>query len=573
MQRTVVNALAFVFFFIQCHRFNASKNLQQLLAEDDGSTAPSTYFSELLLGGLHISSFLSNNWEQRPLHVENDPTHFDGLLTEADIYKVVEANPSFVASASRARFAQRGFDNASAVALKDIDRLATYLSSGHTAVIDSFEMLWPPARYVVNAIENALKIETQANLYFTPANSTPAFRVHFDTQDIFVIQLCGRKRWDVFEPMTKLPTALHTPDQWDDYESLLRRWLKRKRKKSQRKKKVGPTSYTLKVGHVLFIPRGHAHDVVSVSERDPSIHLSLSIKTADRSLWVHALGDLLDAYIHINPLMQQYPQFLAAMRSAMDSFVRKAPLSLRSSRFPRYYGHTITAPGQAGLFAPAPDQDELIARYDSLMTSFIATATTTGRDGAALGEALSILQTAAPSLWHAVHERPKLFLVAFQRAWPSPGSALLSAGSSEESMEEKEGECTQRALFVGAPKVASILLDAPLFAPFLKASDRKKLEAGKHCMLLVAPTSAPSVPIFTENASPFRVASKDVNYLLLPTTVREAVKVALRASGNEPVGPDQLPGVSEEEATQLLQQLLQSRALSRSQRMTGGAVL
>jgi hypothetical protein len=577
----MLSALTWSAIFMGCHCLGASKTLRQLLADDGGDTAPSVYFSELLLGGRPPSTFVADFWERRPMHVQNNATHFDGLLTEADIFSLVAANPGFFASASRARFARRGEDNISAVAILNRDRLAANLALGHTAVIDSFEMLWPRALYLVNSIANTLKIETQANLYFTPANATPAFRVHFDTQDIFVVQLQGSKRWDIHEPTVKLPTALHTPDRWDDYEQSLRQRPKRKKSKSKkskrRKKQSKPRSYTLSPGHVLFIPRGFAHDVVSASPHEPSIHLSISIKTAERSLWVHALTDLLDVYVLANPRMRDYPQFLAAIREAVDSFVRKAPPSLRSSRFPQHYDQVMTADG---LGSP-----ELMGRYNSLMDTFVAAAaydSAHDSNAAALKETLSILQTAAPSLWHAVHERPKLFAVLFQQAWPAGlvagatptmtehGTNLLDTPHSIEAEDggEGTGECatttTAPPLLVSkAPKVASLVLEAPLFAPFLKQEDRSQLEAGDHFVLLLSPTAVPTALNFSQGASPWRVEAGDVNYLLLPMALRESVQLALDADTKEPVGPEQLLGNTKTEATRLLRRLLRSGALTK----------
>ena len=45
---------------------------------------------------------------------------------------------------------------------------------------------------------------TQCNAYVTPPGSQ-GFAPHHDTHDVFVLQVDGHKRWNIYEPLIRLP--------------------------------------------------------------------------------------------------------------------------------------------------------------------------------------------------------------------------------------------------------------------------------------------------------------------------------------------------------------------------------
>jgi hypothetical protein len=104
----------------------------------------------------------------------------------------------------------------------------------------------------------------RANLYCTPANSR-GFDLHFDTHEVFVLQLLGKKQWQIFEPTTALPLDFvpargggKTSQDIDEAEvgSLVLEEL-------------------LKPGDCLYLPRGFVHQAESRDE--PSVHLTIGV--------------------------------------------------------------------------------------------------------------------------------------------------------------------------------------------------------------------------------------------------------------------------------------------------------
>ncbi|QBF24910.1 cupin [Pseudomonas tructae] len=85
-----------------------------------------------------------------------------------------------------------------------------------------------------------------------------SFRCHWDTRDVFAIQLIGRKRWTVYEP--SLISPLYT-QQSKDYEQ-------------QHPCPVQPyMDFILEAGDVFYLPRGWWHNPLPVGE--PTFHLAL----------------------------------------------------------------------------------------------------------------------------------------------------------------------------------------------------------------------------------------------------------------------------------------------------------
>lgn len=109
-----------------------------------------------------------------------------------------------------------------------------------------------------------------ANTYLTPPNSQ-AMNPHADDREVFVIQLCGSKHWEVFEDVPiYMPyhheqvgkSGLHVPKEVLEGDCSI--------------------STTLQPGDVLYIPRGHVHQAHCTDSL--SFHVTIAIATFDWTL-------------------------------------------------------------------------------------------------------------------------------------------------------------------------------------------------------------------------------------------------------------------------------------------------
>lgn len=118
--------------------------------------------------------------------------------------------------------------------------------------------------------------------------SKDSFRCHWDTRDVFAIQLIGRKRWIVYEP--SLVSPLYT-QQSKDYEQQY---------------PCPPTPYMdfiLEAGDVFYLPRGWWHNPLPLGEA--TFHLALGTfpaYTMDYLSW----------------MLKQMPGFVGARQSLVE---------------------------------------------------------------------------------------------------------------------------------------------------------------------------------------------------------------------------------------------------------------
>lgn len=112
-----------------------------------------------------------------------------------------------------------------------------------------------------------------------------SFRAHWDTRDVFAIQLIGRKRWIVYEPSMESPLYMQ---QSKDYEHLYPC------------PKKPYMDFILEAGDIFYLPRGWWHNPLPVGEE--TFHLAVGTFPAyaiDYAQWV----------------FQKLPELLAARKS------------------------------------------------------------------------------------------------------------------------------------------------------------------------------------------------------------------------------------------------------------------
>lgn len=150
--------------------------------------------------------------------------------------------------------------------------LAQY-ASGATVVLQSLHRLWPPTIDFAWELGTILRQPVQVNAYVIPRGSR-GFEMHYDTHDVFVLQVAGRKRWRVHEPVLPDPLKRQLWDGQADEVAAV---------------PDGPAvlDVLLSPGDALYLPRGWLHDT-EIEESD-SLHLSVGIRALTRYALVDEL--------------------------------------------------------------------------------------------------------------------------------------------------------------------------------------------------------------------------------------------------------------------------------------------
>lgn len=151
--------------------------------------------------------------------------------------------------------------------------LIEQLRAGATLVLDSVDELSDPVGELARRLEHDLRERTQVNLY-AGCGVTHGFDVHWDDHDAFIVQVAGRKFWRIHGPTR--PAPLHRdvePPGSPPAEPI--------------------DEFMLEAGDVLYVPRGHWHDVAAVGEL--SLHLTIGFNPATGIDLVTWLADRLRA--------------------------------------------------------------------------------------------------------------------------------------------------------------------------------------------------------------------------------------------------------------------------------------
>src|SRR5258708_2885790 len=165
----------------------------------------------------HVADvFFRDTWEKRPFLVARaDSHHYDGLLSMGDIDKIIAfSRPKFTdmtafrAAAPKPSTFVRGLladqPPVSPVINPGIAELRQVFDQGKSVVIMAMQQRWPTVAELCRNLETVFHCPVHSNMYLTPPGSQ-GFAPHFDTHEVFVVQLDGAKQWRLYDAVEPLP--------------------------------------------------------------------------------------------------------------------------------------------------------------------------------------------------------------------------------------------------------------------------------------------------------------------------------------------------------------------------------
>lgn len=245
--------------------------------ERSGTIAPAAedITFEDLIAPLDRAEFLADYWEKKPFVSRGKPgDFFRGLFSVQDVDKVVvhhKPKPGHLDLVSEHGFVRDNFLNADQTS--NINLVYQNYLKGSTVILSGLETSWPPLNRFCRALEGDLNHQVGVAVYLTPPD-TKGVKPHYDTQEGFLIQIDGAKRWKVYEPVYEFPPVEGS------YTSIDRERLSE------------PIfDVALEPGDVLYIPRGFPHEGISLAGK-PSLHITLEVHVRT---WFDFLSDALAA--------------------------------------------------------------------------------------------------------------------------------------------------------------------------------------------------------------------------------------------------------------------------------------
>jgi lysine-specific demethylase/histidyl-hydroxylase NO66 len=153
------------------------------------------------------------------------------------------------------------------------DQVMRLYGGGATLVLQGLHRIWPPLIDFARRLGTELRRPLQVNAYLTPPGSQ-GFSTHYDTHDVFVLQVDGTKRWRVHEPVLADPLEKQA-------------WGGRAEEVSATAQGEPALDVVLSPGDALYLPRGWLHSAEALGSR--SLHLTFGVRALTRYALVEEL--------------------------------------------------------------------------------------------------------------------------------------------------------------------------------------------------------------------------------------------------------------------------------------------
>ena len=214
---------------------------------------------EWLVSPVEKNRFFQDYWERQPLVVNrSQPRYFSSLLSLDEVDRVITTlgrrYPEVNLKNAR-REIDAGEYTVDGNSL-DVARVYQLFAEGSTISLAFLDTVVPALTLFCRTLENEFSSPLQANIYLTPPGAQGA-KPHYDTHDVFVLQVAGSKQWTIFGTPLELPLAGQDFDP-DVHE------------------RGAPTlEFQLDAGDVAYVPRGVVHEARSTDA--VSLHITAGI--------------------------------------------------------------------------------------------------------------------------------------------------------------------------------------------------------------------------------------------------------------------------------------------------------
>jgi ribosomal protein L16 Arg81 hydroxylase len=282
---------------------------------------------EWLIDPISPARFFQDYYEHKPLVVEGPSAKFASLLSMAEIDRFLATTTPyhpdvFLTDAARELkfedFTVAGSEPSGRI---DLARAYQLFGTGATIVLNQMQERLPQLADLCRAAERTFSHHFQTNIYLSPPNAQ-GFKTHFDSHDVFVLQVSGSKHWTIYDTLIELPLA------GQGFEP-------------EKHVAGAPTrEIVLKAGDLFYCPRGLFHSARSTDEASLHITLGLIGKT-----WADVLTEALSEACLQSPAFRanlpagfanmdfDSSKAEAAFRALLETFASNARLQPILGRF------------------------------------------------------------------------------------------------------------------------------------------------------------------------------------------------------------------------------------------------
>ncbi len=263
-----------------------------------------SYFNTILTP-YTVEEFFKNYHERDILHIHrNDELYYHPILTNKEISNYLERQDVFYPSI---RIVKNGKEISNTEYTLKSTPIGHHRKDGIINTEKAFALFNNGATFVIQAGQRAFlnlshcclemskqfNAPVQANLYITP-NQSQGFNPHWDTHDVFVLQISGTKTWNLYGFEKELPTKNQT------FVS-----------KGYEKEPI--QTIQLCPGDFLYVPRGYVHD--AVADDGISSHITVGVLSFTWSRFFNEAFSQLEAF---KPFRKAVPFWKDDLKTAIQ---------------------------------------------------------------------------------------------------------------------------------------------------------------------------------------------------------------------------------------------------------------
>jgi ribosomal protein L16 Arg81 hydroxylase len=229
-----------------------------------------------ILSPLAPCEFLEKYWGIRDLYLKGPSDKFAAILTLETFERSLEAFSSFLRYPRVTMYADSHILHESRFtvdervrisgalgykdeALVDLEKVRSLLAKGATLKVSEADKISPELGRLVERLSSDLDERVHVNAYYSsPAVST--FAPHFDKHDVFILQIFGEKRWQVYDCRETAPVPGVRKARTEAY------------------KDASVVDVNLAAGDVLYLPRGVWHHAKTIDSA--SLHITVGVECA-----------------------------------------------------------------------------------------------------------------------------------------------------------------------------------------------------------------------------------------------------------------------------------------------------
>jgi len=242
---------------------------------------------EWLIDPISKQEFFECYWEKQPLVVIRDkPAYFASLLSLDEVDRVITTldrrYPDIVLKNSNRDITADDYTvNGDSL---DVAKAYQLFEEGSTITLAYLDTVVPALTSFCRNMENEFSFPFQTNVYLTPDRAQGA-KYHYDTHDVFVLQVEGSKHWTIYGTPVELPLSEQ------DFDPKIHA-------------RGEPTlEFELKAGDMAYVPRGVVHDARST--KAVSLHITAGVLAYT---WTDLLLELVaDVGLHEPALRKALP--------------------------------------------------------------------------------------------------------------------------------------------------------------------------------------------------------------------------------------------------------------------------